>query len=102
MVRYRINQFGIEKQKNTLQEKRQMESLQNGYKVRAIVSRPAMKEDEIALNLNDTFTKIEHEVEPGWSRGQKDDFIGVFPTGAVVKLLNRKNQGTETMKESSG
>ena len=101
MVKYRINQFGIEKQKNTLEEKRQMENLLSGYKVRAIVSREAMKDDEISLQLHDVFTKLEHEVEPGWSRGKKDDFIGVFPTGAVVKLLNIQNDKTSNKNENS-
>eukprot|EP00092_Neocalanus_flemingeri_P014903 GFUD01016095.1.p1 GENE.GFUD01016095.1~~GFUD01016095.1.p1 ORF type:complete len:561 (-),score=139.18 GFUD01016095.1:3-1559(-) len=95
MVKYRINQFGIEKQKNNLEEKRQLESQLSGYKVRAIVSREAMKDDEIPLKLNDIITKLEHEVEPGWSRGEKDDIIGVFPTGAVVRLLRSQNIQTE-------
>ena len=95
MVKYRINQFGIEKQKNLLKEKRQMESLSSGYKVRAIVSRTPIQPDEIHLNFDDVFTKLEHEVEPGWSRGEKDGVVGVFPTGAVVKLF-------ETQIEKSG
>ena len=67
MVKYRINQFGIEKQKNTLKEKRQIENLLSGYKVRAIVSREAMRD--------------QHKDELGWSRRKKDDFTGVFTTG---------------------
>ena len=47
-----------------------------------------MKDDEISLKLHGVCTKLVHEVEPGWSRGKKEDFIGVFPTGAVVKLFN--------------
>ena len=95
MVKYRINQFGIEKQKNTLEEKRQLENLQSGYKVRAIVSRKAVKEDEIPLKYNDILTKLAHEVEPGWSRGKTEDLIGVFPTGAVVRLLKSQNNQTK-------
>ena len=67
MVKYRINQFGIEKQKSTLKEKRQIENLLSGYKVRAIVSREAMRD--------------QHKDELGWSRRKKDDFTGVFTTG---------------------
>jgi hypothetical protein len=68
-----------------------MENLLSDYKVRAIVLREAMKDDEISLQHHEVFTKLEHEVESGRSRGKKEDYIGVFPTGAVVKLLNIQN-----------
>ena len=64
------------------------------------VKREAMRDDEISLQLHEVFTKVEYEVELGWSRGKKEDFIGVIPTGAVVKLSNIQNDRTLNEKEN--
>ena len=81
MVKYRINQFGVEKQKKTLEEKRQMENLFSGYKVRTIVSREAMKDDEISLS----FMRFSQNLSMKWSQ------VGV--EGRRMVLLEFFQQG---------
>ena len=75
-----------------------LENMKIGYKVRAIVSSKSKNEDEISLKQNDSFTKLEHEVEPGWSRGEKDDVVGLFPTGSVVSQNSQKENLLENEK----
>ena len=101
MVKYRINQFGMKNKNNLAEERKLLEGLTSGYLVRSIVRRKPLREDEIPLDLNDILTKLEHEVEPGWSRGKKNDFVGVFPTRAVIKLLSSKCDSAKKIESST-
>ena len=86
MVRYRIQQFNICGARRQLAERSRLESNcgAGGCRVRALVTRGAERGDELGLVEGETFVKLDHEVEPGWSRGRKGEREGLFPTGAVV------------------
>ena len=104
MVRYRIQQFNISGARRQLAERSRLESNcgPSGCGVRALVTRGAERGDELGLVEGETFVKLDHEVEPGWSRGRKGDREGLFPTGAVVIYGERVGERPASLELPAG